>query len=145
MLQMFTDLVPRLQRFLKIFRPDSGVKGGWLANLPVLEPFSMQRGCFPDSPTTLQSSQVTCGSMNYSMETPGALKINLGWRSMYFSSWLGSSSHSPKLATLVMWILMSRLQYFCTSWSRTFPIGKWENTSREVVILSQSNILSHNV
>src|SRR5882724_6933313 len=75
MLQWFTDLIPRLQSFLKIFRPDSGVKGGWLANLPVLEPFYMQRGFFPDSPTTLQSSQVTCGSMNCSMETPGTFRL----------------------------------------------------------------------
>ena len=87
-LQWFTDLVPRLQSLLKIFRPGWVLKGGWLAKSPVLGPFSMQR-VFPGSPTTLQSSHVICGSMNCSMETPGALKINLGWRSMYFASWSG--------------------------------------------------------
>src|SRR5882724_6933314 len=37
---------------------------------------------------------------------PRHIQINLGWRSIYFSSCLGSSSHSLKLATLIMWILM---------------------------------------
>ena len=120
------------------------MKGGWLAKLPVLGPFSMQR-VFPGSPTTLQSSQVACGSMNCSMETPGTLKINLRWRSMYFTSLSGSSSHSPKLATLIMWILRSRWKYSCTSWSQNFPTGKWENISSKMVILSQSNFHSHNV
>jgi len=80
------------------------VKGGWLAKLPVAGAiFYAERFSRQPYHTSILTGHMWVHELLHG--NPSALKINLGWRSMFLCSWSGSSP--------LLWKLFSH-----------FPVGK---------------------